>query len=378
MDGDVPKGSPGLFCPPSTAPSVRWSALTRFLSPLYVLLIAGALLGLAAPAAADTDDWHFLGYFDFAMVYDHPAQGPRIWSFHQHHLNLLTTYDISPTWRVFGHVEYEHGPQIEEGQGSGEIALEESWIEYRVDASFHARAGKILAPFGLYNAVEDRTWLFHFTTLPVSVYGKHALVPSLPAQALYAKHATGLEASLAREVSPGNFEGHFYVGNGRGEDPSGDDDNSNKGIGWRLALTDRNERWSLGHSFYRDRNGVAAQSLQTHFGADLTLAPRGTSTGWVLLGECNFSWIRPADPAAPEGRYRGGYADLLYKTTGAWTPWVRIELTSESADRPGDGETIYAAGAAYDANDHIRLKASASYSPVADEALGRLSLSSWF
>ena len=377
MDGSTRKGSLGMSRSGTTAPCVR-SALMRLVLPLQVLLIAGVLLGPATAARAETENWHFLGYFDFAMVYDHPAQGPRIWSFHQHHLNLLTTYDISPTWRVFGHTEYEHGPQIEDGKGTGGIALEEAWIEYRANASFRARAGKFLAPFGLYNSVEDRTWLFPFTTLPVSVYGEHALVPSLPAQTLYAKHATGLEASLARELSPGNFEGHFYVGNGRGKDPSGDDDNSNKGIGWRLVLTDRNERWSLGHSFYRDRNGEAEQSLQTHFGADITLAPRGVTTGWVLLGECNLSWIRPAGPAISEVRYRGGYADLLYKTRGDWTPWVRLELTSENADQAGDGETIYAAGAAYDANDHIRLKASASYSPVSDTGTGRLSLSSWF
>ena len=340
--------------------------------------VLALFLSLPAGAAQISERVSIFGYFDLETEFVDTPDQPDVWTFDQHHLNLLTMFEMTPRWRALANIEYEHGPSVEGGDGSGEIAVEEGWIAYRHGPGLEVRAGKILAPFGLYNHVEDRRWLFHFTELPEAVYGKHRPLPGLEKQRLYSKFATGLAVRMQWFFDNSNIEVQAYLSNGRGERPAEADGNANKGAGWRMAVTSESRRWRLGHSLYADRNGAANDSKQTHVGFDITFAPRDFDSGWVILAEANLSRIDPQIGGTPTVDYRGAYVDVLYKTQSGWIPWVRLGHYDEDRDTVGDSVATYGAGVAYELNDKVSLKASFRWNPQTDRSIALTSVAARF
>jgi len=260
------------------------------------------------------------------------------WSFNQHHLNFIAIYTLSPSYRVFSEVEYEHGPSLGDSASSGKIYLAKGYLEFKRSDALRVRVGKFLSPFGIYNERHDATPTFLTTRLAHSVYDAQPLATGLKDR-LFAKFTTGVQ--LVGDFYPGRWEirYHLYVGNGRGEDPGGSDDNSNKGLGCRIVISPPVAKLQLGMSLYADRHGHDNDTQQRSLGLDTEFDFGSLHGELELLNH----WSELIDLFEhPDGKfrhYRGFYILLAYRIGDKFTPCVRFGRANHDVDVSGASET---------------------------------------
>jgi hypothetical protein len=307
------------------------------------LFLSAFLLFAPALAAAQDDRITFYGFLDVQVEATSLAGGPA-WSFHQHHMNLVTIYQLDERWRVFTEVEYEHGPALEGGKGTGEILLERAVLEYMVSDALEVRIGKFLSPFGLYTELHDASPSILSTSLPSSIYSSSRVNELGETQDLFAKFATGVQVrgTLGRAGWEGDYA--LYVSNGRGDAPAQQDDNNNKGIGARLAIRLPGGHVQLGASFYDERNGLVADTRQQSLGLDAILRFRGV----LIESEALIPRLEKIDLlGAPSGAFRtarGYYVQVSRPVTSMITPFARFEAFDNDISIAGDRETDIVAG----------------------------------
>lgn len=307
------------------------------------LLLIALFLGGATRAAAQEEKLTFYGFFDLEMEASNEPGGAN-WTFDQHHLNLVTIYQLDDRWRVFTEVEYEHGAALEEGKVSGDIVLERAVLEYRLSDAFEVRMGKFLTPFGLYNERHDATPSLLATALPSSVYSGSRVNDLGGTQYLFAKFATGvqLRGLLARNGWQGEYA--VYISNGRGPAPGEQDNNSNKALGGRLLIRAPENDIQLGVSFYDERNGEVANTRQQSLGLDATVRYLGV----LVESEALIPRLEKVNLAgAPNGTYRtarGYYVQISRPLTGVVTPFARFDVFDNDISAYGDRETEVVAG----------------------------------
>ena len=86
------------------------------------------------------------GYMDFHL--NRPEhQDPQL-DFHR--FVLLFNHSFSDRLRFIGELEVEHG-LVEGLEESGELELEQAYLDFRVNRAFNLRAGMLLAPVGIIN-----------------------------------------------------------------------------------------------------------------------------------------------------------------------------------------------------------------------------------
>lgn len=300
------------------------------------VLLAVLLLPQAALAQASAVDLY--GFFTMeAEVNNKDAAGKR-WTFDIHHFNVITVYHLDDHFRVFGEIEWDHGTALASDSGSGQVALERGWLEYKHSDAFKIKLGKYLAPFGIYNLRHDASPTFLSTFLPSSVYGRHENTVG-GEQRLYAKFATGVQV-LGR-IFRGGWQGQYYLylSNGRGPDPGGKDNNSNKGLGARLVVSPPAMNLRLAISYYEDRNGNANDTKQRVVGFDATLRRSSAQ----LEAELVLPWLEQVDAAGvPDGSFRsvrGYYLQGAYTFFDRLTPFARYDHFDPDVDGDGDAET---------------------------------------
>ena len=189
------------------------------------------------------------------------------------------------------------------GSGTGQVALERSWVGYKHSDGLKLKTGKFLPPFGIYNLRHDATPTYLMTFLPNSVYGKHANTTG-GTQRLYAKFSTGIQ--VLGTLSGGGWSGDYYlyVTNGRGGNPAEKDDNGDKGRGGRLLVRFPGHILRVGVSYYTDRNGLAQDTRQSSLAADLAVE----DGAFLLEAEAFMPRLERVDiGGAPDGTYRTGY-----------------------------------------------------------------------
>jgi hypothetical protein len=90
-----------------------------------------------------TDRAELSGYDDFEYFNSNRDGGPS--HFDQHHVSLFVSHTWQD-WRFFAELEWEHGAELEDGDGTGGVLVESAWAEYLHADWLKARAGKLLLP----------------------------------------------------------------------------------------------------------------------------------------------------------------------------------------------------------------------------------------
>ena len=86
------------------------------------------------------------GYMDFHL--NRPEHEDPILDFHR--FVLLFNHSFSDRLRFIGELEVEHA-LVEGLEESGELELEQAYLDFRVNPAFNLRAGMLLAPVGIIN-----------------------------------------------------------------------------------------------------------------------------------------------------------------------------------------------------------------------------------
>ena len=86
------------------------------------------------------------GYMDFHL--NRPQHEDPVLDFHR--FVLLFNHSFSDRLRFVGELEVEHG-LVEGLEESGELEVEQAYLDFRVNRSFNVRAGMLLAPVGIIN-----------------------------------------------------------------------------------------------------------------------------------------------------------------------------------------------------------------------------------
>lgn len=328
----------------------------RFGTLLIGVLVLVCSLGWVAVARAEQGKLKTYGYFDMEVEATFKKNDSEPWSFDQHHFNFISIYSINDQYRVFSEVEYEHGPSLSESESSGKIYLAKGFLEYKHSDALKLRVGKFLTPFGIYNERHDATPTFLPTALPHSVYGKHEFATGIKDR-LFAKFATGIQ--VVGSLYPGDWETkyHLYVSNGRGGEPAGSDDNSNKGLGGRLVVSPPAIDLSLGASYYTDKHGLDSHTVQRSLGFDVEFDLKNLHLETELLSH----WLETVDTISgiPDGRFRnmlGWYAMAAYTFADKVTPFLRYEYSDHDSNASSLSEKILALGINVALNSRVYLK----------------------
>ncbi len=326
---------------------------TRYRSALRTFIISLFALSLAYTIPLKT-----YGYFDLEAEVNNKDRAGKIWTFDQHHLNVINIFPLDQHFRLFVEMEWEHGISLENGgPGSGKIYLAQSWLEYKKTNAFRIQMGKILVPFGMRGLTYDATPTYLSSFLPGSVYGKH--LNSVNHQdRLFAKWLTGIQ--LAGIFQPGewNVEYFCYITNGRGSKPSEADDNSNKGLGGRLLVRPSFGETSFGLSYYSDADGTSHNTLQSSYGADATFSFSGFT--FDIEGVYKRGQKINEVTETPIDSYLTGYGYYIQasRTFGdRWTPFVRFDRYDPDLDGHIKHDETVVVGINLSATPRVYIKA---------------------
>lgn len=95
------------------------------------------------------------GYMEFRYV--DPDVGPRTVDFPRFVLNA--SYSFNERILFYSEVEVEHS-LVEGGEESGELEVEQAYLDFELNPQLHARAGNILLPVGILNERHEPTTFF--------------------------------------------------------------------------------------------------------------------------------------------------------------------------------------------------------------------------
>lgn len=152
--------SPALAQPPSSPPpdhrieelEKQLNELKKRVAELEGAEAAAPAAPAPAPAAAGDDastashTGPISGYMDFHL--NRPQHEDPQLDFHR--FVLLFNHSFTDRLRFIGELEVEHG-LVEGLEESGELELEQAYLDFRVNAAFNVRAGMLLAPVGIIN-----------------------------------------------------------------------------------------------------------------------------------------------------------------------------------------------------------------------------------
>ena len=322
---------------------------TNFSYVIILLLLAGNL------CFPQQQKLNVYGFFDVeAIVSNKDAAGKR-WSFDQHHLNFLLNYQLDDRFRVATEIDYEHGPVFSSAEITGKIYVGKAFLEYKYSDALLARIGIFLSPFGIYNERHDATPTFLFTFLPHSVYNKRELSFGVKGR-LFAKQSTGIQVLGNLFANDWGVKYQIYLSNGRGPKESGEDNNTNKGLGWRIVISPPIEELHIGTSFYSDKNGNVYNARQTTLGFDFEYDLSDAH----IEAEIIIPKLENVDTSGtPNGSftYVNGYYLLgAYTFFNRLTPFARYEFFDPDLDVNNNGEKITVFGINFAITSSVYLK----------------------
>ena len=254
------------------------------------------------------------------------------------------------------------------GKGSGLVALERGWFEYKHSDAFKVKVGKYLPPFGLYNLKHDAGPTFLSVFLPNPVYGKHKNTVG-SSQRLYAKFGTGVQVLGSLSANKWESEYYLYLSNGRGPDPGKEDNNPNKGLGGRLVVRPPVEGLSIGTSYYTDKNGTASDIEQSALGFDLAFHYSDAQ----LEAEFILPRLEKVDTTGtPNGEFLTGsgyYAQAAYTFFDQLTPFARYESYDPDGDTDDDGDNAFVVGINFAVTSRVYLKSEIQFISFQNSAI---------
>jgi len=185
-----------------------------------------------------TDRAELSGYYDFEYFNSNRDGDPS--HFDQHHVSLFVSHTWAD-WRFFAELEWEHGAELEDDDGTGAVLVESAWVEYLHADWLNVRGGKLLLP---------QYWnVNHYPNVVLSTERP------LMVKQIYPGEGTGVMFHGTTYAGDVGASYHLYVTNG--EDRVNDDDNNGKAVGGRVtvhlsSLIDGFRRFDLGASGYHE------------------------------------------------------------------------------------------------------------------------------
>ncbi len=95
------------------------------------------------------------GYFELHYNSDVDEDNSRTLDFHRFVLNI--DHEINDWIKFYSELELEHA-LVEGGDDSGELELEQAYLEFLLHKNFNVRAGILLAPIGIINQTHEPTF----------------------------------------------------------------------------------------------------------------------------------------------------------------------------------------------------------------------------
>jgi hypothetical protein len=151
-------------------------------------------------------------------------------TFDQENFNLTYDYVLDENFKFFGEVGFRNGEEIDVDlnsvSGVGEVNVVNAWLDWKFSNAATLKFGKFLTPYGTWNVNN------HSPAVYLSVWE-----PILIRRDLFPRTMTGVQFyGETPAFSSFDFIYNAYLGNGKGWRPNSEDDNTNKGVGSRLAL----------------------------------------------------------------------------------------------------------------------------------------------
>ncbi|MCB1675669.1 MAG: porin [Halioglobus sp.] len=167
------------------------------------LLEEGAIAGAGSTASSWTENTQLGGYGElhYNNLEDDKAGGEDIDQLDFHRFVFYLGHQFSESTRLFAEVELEHS-LVEGGEDSGEVELEQAYIEHDLNSAHRLKAGLFLIPVGILNQTHEPDTFYGVERNPV----ENKIIPT-----------TWWEGGLALggELAPGwNYEAAFTSGLG--------------------------------------------------------------------------------------------------------------------------------------------------------------------
>ncbi len=269
----------------------------------------------------------FGGYFDTEWK----SSGKEN-SFIAHRLVLQTSAQPHPAILFNTEIEYEYGGAVNALGNTGEIKLEQAWIDYRLNPITTLRAGIVLVPFGRLNYLHDSD--YRDTT-------NRAIVNKYITPTTWSDTGIGVHGSFDIGDIGINYEA--YVLNGltttpstttgiRSSRPGYKSDNSpDKALALRLGVMPSIET-EFGVSFYNDTlRGSASNRSQDQamnaYGFDF-LHKVGA---WEFAGEFALSRFTTPESDPNATQQDGYYLEARYR----YMPdWIKPMIGADQFDHP--------------------------------------------
>ncbi|NUM33905.1 MAG: hypothetical protein HUU50_05145 [Candidatus Brocadiae bacterium] len=173
-----------------------------------------------------TDFVNISGYYSFVFWQDDKSSSPS--RFRAHELTFFFQKQLHK-FNLFAEIAFENAPSFdaEDGEvhGSGEIFVEQAWLEYLYDPLFNVRVGLMLTP-------EARN-LHHYPTTTYSIYSPVHTTKIFPREFVGISAYGDTEYLLSESFGVGYI---LYISNGESLDKGKTDSNENKVFGGKLIL----------------------------------------------------------------------------------------------------------------------------------------------
>ncbi|MCK5706881.1 MAG: hypothetical protein KAI43_04450 [Candidatus Aureabacteria bacterium] len=164
----------------------------------------------------------------FNVNYADPNYPGREGTFDQENFNIYLDYVLDENFKFFGEIGTRHGEEIDVDltsvNGVGEVNIVRAWLDWKKSDALILKFGKFLTPYGKWN-------LEHSPAVYLSIWD-----PLLIRRDLFPKSVTGVQLYGTRPLGAADLIYNVYLGNGKGWRAHSADDNTNKGIGTRIAL----------------------------------------------------------------------------------------------------------------------------------------------
>ncbi|RMH56031.1 MAG: hypothetical protein D6679_10300 [Candidatus Hydrogenedentota bacterium] len=186
------------------------------------------------------------GYFTFG--YRNSSEPGVASTFDMEDVALIARSQVTRDFNFFSEFEFEHGTEIVAGGTStGELKLEQAYVDWVHSDALNVRVGKFLMPMGIWH---QNFWPpLQATVFSPLVYSSKILPHTQAGVQLY--------GAVFPEFGEVRYAG--FVSNGEGTNPFQQDLNEGKAVGGRLSLTTR--YLLLGAGWYHDRVAASGGSV---------------------------------------------------------------------------------------------------------------------
>ncbi len=289
--------------------------------------------------------------------------------FNQRRVNLIGEYFIDQNIRVLTDVEYEGSAELNSTDSiyTGGIKVSRMWIEYTINPMLNFKAGKMLAPFGLYNLIHDASASYYPVDAPI-MYSRFNFFPGIRAQRLISKYNTGV--SVFGTFNLNNYgsqlEYDLGVSNGRGALPDGTDANQNKAVFGRLMyrpslLTGL----QIGTSYYADKNlngiGGIVNDFETNFGVDVQYENNSVQ----IQAETMFSSF--TNPLSVRQKTEVYYLQAAYTLWDVLTPFFNFTSVLPDFKKTENTYSRWNAGLNYAISPNLYLKSEIQFHSLEED-----------